>query len=56
MIPDDVINSELLEDVSAIPTTFMIDSAGNRVGEPKVGSDDSATYLSFIDAALRAVS
>lgn len=56
IIPDDVINSELLESVAAIPTTFFIDSSGNPVGEPKVGSDDSLAYLSLIESALKSVS
>ena len=56
LIPDSVLNDVLLADVMAIPTTFFIDKNGYTVGEPHVGSDNSAAYLSMIDDALSRVS
>ncbi len=49
--PDETL-MEILSDVSAVPTTFFVDSKGNVVGEPIIGAD-VAGYKAFVKDYLK---
>jgi thiol-disulfide isomerase/thioredoxin len=44
---------DYLSTIDAIPTTVFVDSKGNIVGEPMVGSDSEKNYRSAIEAMLK---
>ena len=52
VIPDRSIETELLADVSVVPTTFFVDRAGTVVGAVLEGSKSKAEWTSIIQGTL----
>lgn len=42
-----------LSDVTAVPTTFFIDSEGNVIGDTEVGAKEKETWKELIDTLLK---
>lgn len=55
IVPDAVIVSNVLSQISAVPTTFFLDADGNIVGKVYVGSRDYAAWLDIIQSTLQEV-
>lgn len=53
MLPSDDLIQIKLKDLGVIPESFLLDSAGNLVGEPWIGSRDVGELRQIVDAALR---
>ena len=45
----------LLGQISAVPTTFFVNSAGEQVGYAVSGAREKADWITIIDAALEEV-
>jgi len=52
VIPDRSIMTEMLADVSVVPTTFFVDRTGTVVGEILTGSRSKAEWMSVIQGML----
>ncbi|MBA4364933.1 MAG: hypothetical protein C0398_02860 [Coprothermobacter sp.] len=52
VIPDRSIMTEMLADVSVVPTTFFVDHTGTVVGEVLTGSRTKAQWMSVIQGML----
>jgi thiol-disulfide isomerase/thioredoxin len=52
VIPDRSISTEMLADVSVVPTTFFVDRTGRVVGEVLTGSRTKAQWMSIVQAVL----
>jgi thiol-disulfide isomerase/thioredoxin len=52
VIPDRSITTEMLADVSVVPTTFFVDRTGTVVGEVLTGSRTKAQWMSVIQGML----
>jgi thiol-disulfide isomerase/thioredoxin len=52
VIPDRSIATEILADVSVVPTTFFVDRTGTVVGEVLTGSRTKAQWMSVIQGVL----
>jgi thiol-disulfide isomerase/thioredoxin len=52
VIPDRSIMTEMLADVSVVPTTFFVDRTGIVVGEVLAGSHTKAQWMSIIQGVL----
>ena len=52
VIPDRSIMTEMLADVSVVPTTFFVDRTGTIVGEVLTGSRSKAEWMSVIQGML----
>jgi thiol-disulfide isomerase/thioredoxin len=52
VIPDQSIITEMLADVSVVPTTFFVDHTGTVVGEVLTGSRTKAQWMSVIQGVL----
>jgi thiol-disulfide isomerase/thioredoxin len=52
VIPDRSIATEMLADVSVVPTTFFVDHTGKVVGEVLTGSRTKAQWMSVIQGVL----
>jgi len=52
VIPDRSIMTEMLADVSVVPTTFFVDRTGTVVGEVLTGSRTKAQWMSVIQGVL----
>ena len=52
IIPDRSITTEMLADVSVVPTTFFVDRTGTVVGEVLTGSRTKAQWMSVIQGML----
>ncbi|HWQ22267.1 MAG TPA: TlpA disulfide reductase family protein [Clostridia bacterium] len=52
VIPDASIETELLADVSVVPTTFFVDRTGKVVGEVLTGSHTKAEWIDIIQGVL----
>lgn len=52
VIPDRSITTEMLADVSVVPTTFFVDRTGTVVGEILTGSRTKAQWMSVIQGVL----
>jgi thiol-disulfide isomerase/thioredoxin len=52
VIPDRSIATEMLADVSVVPTTFFVDRTGTVVGEVLTGSRTKAQWMSVIRGVL----
>ncbi|MCX6083988.1 MAG: TlpA disulfide reductase family protein [Caldiserica bacterium] len=52
VIPDRSIATEMLADVSVVPTTFFVDRTGTVVGEVLTGSRTKAQWMSVIQGVL----
>lgn len=52
VIPDHSITTEMLADVSVVPTTFFVDRTGTVVGEVLTGSRTKAQWMSVIQGML----
>ena len=52
LLPDASLVSNQLSGVSAVPTTFFVDSRGNLVGEAYIGSRSGADWAKIIDRLL----
>jgi thiol-disulfide isomerase/thioredoxin len=52
VIPDRSIMTEMLADVSVVPTTFFVDRTGTVVGEVLAGSHTKAEWMSIIQGVL----
>lgn len=55
LLPGNDLNTYVLNSVSAVPTTFFVDSQGNRVGESYVGSKSKEEWSAIIDDLLSGV-
>ncbi|MBZ9633453.1 TlpA family protein disulfide reductase [Clostridium sp. FP1] len=55
IIPDESIKSNILKDVSGVPTTLFVDSEGNIVGDFIVGSHSKEDYKNEIQARLKSI-
>lgn len=55
IIPDKKLNKGILKDVSGVPTTIFVDSKGNIVGEPIVGSRSKEDYKNQITKRLESL-
>lgn len=55
IIPDEKLNKGILKDVSGVPTTIFVDSKGNIVGEPIVGSRSKEDYKNQITKRLESL-
>lgn len=53
IIPDENLNNNLLSSVTGVPTTIFVDSKGNIVGDPIVGSRSKDEYRKEIDKVLK---
>ena len=56
ILPTDDLLNGLLSDVSAVPTTFFLDSKGNQVGEPILGAQSKDDWVKTINDRLGQVS
>jgi thiol-disulfide isomerase/thioredoxin len=52
VIPDRSIMTEMLADVSVVPTTFFVDRTGSVVGEVLTGSRTKAQWITVIQGVL----
>jgi thiol-disulfide isomerase/thioredoxin len=52
VIPDRSISTEMLADVSVVPTTFFVDRTGKVVGEVLTGSRTKAQWMGIVQAVL----
>lgn len=52
IVPDEKLNKGILKDISGVPTTIFVDSEGNMVGEPIVGSRSKEEYKKKIEKIL----
>ena len=52
VIPDRSITTEMLADVSVVPTTFFVDRTGTVVGKVLAGSHTKAEWMSVIQGML----
>ncbi|WP_099189653.1 TlpA family protein disulfide reductase [Tepidibacter mesophilus] len=55
IIPDKKLSKGILKDISGVPTTIFIDSKGNMVGQPIVGSRSKEEYKKEIDKILESL-
>lgn len=55
VVPSADLMSGVLSDVSAVPTTFFVDEAGNLLAEPYLGARSRADWEKVIDSLLSAV-
>lgn len=53
IIPDEKLKKGILSTVSGVPTTIFVDSKGNIVGKPIVGSCSKEDYRKAIDESLK---
>lgn len=53
IIPDDKLQNGILKSVAGVPTTVFVDSEGNMVGEPIVGSRSAEEYKEEIMKRLK---
>lgn len=53
LLPSESLNSIILNNVAAVPTTVFVDSKGNFVGEEYVGSRDKQEWAEIIDGLLK---
>ena len=53
IIPDKVLNNDLLKYVNAVPTTFFVDENGNIIGDSKIGASANQDYVNAAQAALK---
>ncbi|QIB69422.1 TlpA family protein disulfide reductase [Aminipila butyrica] len=49
LLPDDVLRTGLLKDISSVPQTFFVDKDGNIVGETYLGSRNKSEWLKVIE-------
>ncbi|WFD10239.1 TlpA family protein disulfide reductase [Tepidibacter hydrothermalis] len=52
IIPDEKLNKGILKDISGVPTTIFVDSEGNIVGQPIIGSRSKEEYKKEINKRL----
>ncbi|MDD4851098.1 MAG: rhodanese-like domain-containing protein [Gemmiger sp.] len=52
LLPSETLNSAVLKDIYAVPTTFFVDSKGNQVGELYMGARSKAAWAEIIDGLL----
>jgi thiol-disulfide isomerase/thioredoxin len=52
LLPSADLDAAFLHQVSAVPTTIFVDSAGNQVGETYVGSRSGEDWAAIIDTLL----
>lgn len=55
IIPDEQIVNNLLNNISAVPTTLFVDSEGNIVGDLVIGSRSKEEYKNEIQARLKSI-
>lgn len=52
ILPSDDLLNGMLADVSAVPTTFFLDSKGKQVGEPILGAQSKEDWIKTINERL----
>jgi thiol-disulfide isomerase/thioredoxin len=55
IIPDDMLTNNILNNISAVPTTFFVDSEGNIIGDLLVGSKSKEEYKEEIETRLNSI-
>ena len=55
LIPSESLYDRFLQGVSAVPTTFFVDSDGRTIGDPYVGSRSYAQWKAVIDPLLSGI-
>lgn len=55
IIPDEKLQNGFLKDVSGVPTTIFVDSKGNIIGKPIVGSRSKEEYKKEIQERLKSL-
>ncbi|QXM05482.1 TlpA family protein disulfide reductase [Crassaminicella indica] len=55
IIPNDKFVDDFLNKINAVPTTIFVNSNGEIIGEPVIGSRDKEGYKEIIEEALKNV-
>jgi thiol-disulfide isomerase/thioredoxin len=53
IIPDKVLSNDLLNEYTAVPTTFFVDAKGNIIGDPIIGASANQDYVKAAQTALK---